>query len=175
ALFHRVQVNVQIKSLADLLADFGSRGIRTDERKACVKKYGTDGLWLFKGHYHLYVRFCMKHAEFLSERLAPPNARSKIQHVSCYLPLYTASAAASALPGCGVKPQRGKICSSAASTVSTFLRHELYPMRPMRIKQPFRGPKPPPISMLYSSSSPLRMASSSTPSGRLTAVSTDRA
>src|SRR5439155_26677646 len=39
--------------------------------------------------------------------------------------LYTSSAAASAAPTSGWKPQRGNTCSSAARTVSICLRHEL--------------------------------------------------
>ena len=57
ALFHRVQVNMQVEPLADLLADFRCRGIGAYECKSCIKEYCANRLWLFKQElpYFLYT------------------------------------------------------------------------------------------------------------------------
>ena len=55
ALFDRVEVDVQVESLADLLADFRYGGGRLYECEAGIKEDCLEGLWLFKRHEHLFA------------------------------------------------------------------------------------------------------------------------
>src|SRR5438876_11172738 len=50
ALFYCSKMNMQVKSPANLLTNFRCRGIGTYECETCIKKDGTNRLWLFKRH-----------------------------------------------------------------------------------------------------------------------------